>query len=148
MKRSVRRLSRDIGGASAVEFALLAPILLMLAIGIAKFGIVLNNYIMLTEATTEGARQLALSRGGATPRSSAVSAVQATTSNLASGSMTITTSVNGTACGTDSACQTALASAIGRGAAVTATYPCSIVVMGIDFAPGCSLSSTTTEMIE
>jgi Flp pilus assembly protein TadG len=139
---------KDSKGASAVEFALLAPVLFVLAVGIARFGIVLNNYIMLTEAVTDGARQLALARGSSTPYSAAVSAVQASASNLASGSLTITTSINGTACATDTACQTALSTASGNPAAVSATYPCSLVVMGVNFAPSCTLSATTTEMIE
>jgi Flp pilus assembly protein TadG len=148
MRRRLRQLARDCAGGPAIEFALLVPALLLLALGTAQFGIVINNFIMLTQASADGARQLALGRGSSTPRTSAVSAVTATASNLTTANITVTTSVNGTACTTDSACQTALNSAAGQPAAVTATYPCSLVVLGIDFAPNCRLSSRTTEMIE
>ena len=139
---------KDRGGASAVEFALLAPILLVLALGIAQFGIVLNNYVMLTEATADGARQLALSRGSASPYTNTVNAIQNAANNLTAGNITITTIVNGTACTSDATCQTALSSASGQAASVTATYPCSLVVMGVNYAPSCTLSATTQEMIE
>jgi Flp pilus assembly protein TadG len=147
MTRRLLSLARDRAAATAVEFALLAPVLLVLLMGTAKFGIALNSYVMLTEATADGARYLALSRGAATPYTSTVSQVTATASNL-TGTLTITTSINGTACGTDSTCQTALNTAGGLAAKVTATYPCNLTVMGVDFAPGCTLSSSTTQMIE
>ncbi len=141
-------LAHDRDGASAVEFALLAPILLMLAIGIAQFGIVLNEYIMLTDGVRNGARQLALSRGGTTPYTTTVNQVRNSASNLTQSSITVTMTVNGTACATDTACQTALSSALGQAGAVTATYPCTLQVMGINYLPSCTLSSSTTEMIE
>jgi Flp pilus assembly protein TadG len=147
MTRRLLTLARDRAAATAVEFALLAPILLVLLMGIAKFGITLNSYVMLTEATADGARYLALSRGAATPYSGTVSQVTGTASNL-TGTLTITTTINGTACGTDTACRTALNTAVAQPARVTATYPCNLTVMGINFAPGCTLSSATTLMIE
>ena len=148
IRRSPRRVAGDRSGASAVEFALLAPILLLLAVGMAQFGIVLNQYIMLTEAVRDGARQLALARGNSTPYTSTVNQVKSSAGTLAAARLTITTTVNGTACSTDSTCQTALSSASGQAAAVSATYPCQLRVMGINFVSSCTLSSSTTEMIE
>jgi Flp pilus assembly protein TadG len=139
---------KDSAGASAIEFALLVPVFLLLAVGTAKFGMAINSYIMLTEAAADGARQLALSRGSTTPYTNAVSVIQSTASNLTVASLTITTAVNGTACTTDTACQTALNSASGRPAVVTATYPCDLEVVGVNFAPNCTLTSTTTEYVE
>jgi len=43
-------------GASAVEFALILPILIILVFGIVEFGIAFNNYITITHAAREGAR--------------------------------------------------------------------------------------------
>lgn len=43
-------------GASAVEFALILPILIILVFGIVQFGIAFNNYITITHAAREGAR--------------------------------------------------------------------------------------------
>ena len=148
MTRRTFHILRDPSGASAVEFALLAPILLMLAIGIAEFGLVLNNYVMLTQGVGQGARILSLSRGASTPYTTTVNAVRNAANNLTSANITVTMSVNGTACANDTACQTALSSASGDAASVTATYPCSLIVMGINYLPSCTLSSTTQEMIE
>jgi len=47
-------------GASAVEFALILPILVMLVFGIFQFGIAYNNYIAITHAAREGARLAAV----------------------------------------------------------------------------------------
>ena len=47
-------------GASAVEFALILPILVILVFGIIEFGIAYNNYISITHAAREGARLAAV----------------------------------------------------------------------------------------
>ena len=47
-------------GASAVEFALILPILVILIFAIFQFGIAYNNYIALTHAAREGARLAAV----------------------------------------------------------------------------------------
>jgi len=49
-------------GASAVEFALLLPVLVMIVFGIFEFGIAYNNYIALTHAAREGARLAAVGK--------------------------------------------------------------------------------------
>jgi Flp pilus assembly protein TadG len=43
-------------GASAVEFAFVLPVLVMILFGIFQFGIAFNNWIALTHAAREGAR--------------------------------------------------------------------------------------------
>ena len=50
------RIIKSEKGASAVEFALILPILIILVFGIVEFGIVFNNYITITHAAREGAR--------------------------------------------------------------------------------------------
>jgi len=47
-------------GASAVEFALILPILVILVFGIFEFAIAFNNYITITHAAREGARRAAV----------------------------------------------------------------------------------------
>jgi hypothetical protein len=47
-------------GASAVEFALVLPFLVMILFGIFQFGIAYNNWIALTHAAREGARLAAV----------------------------------------------------------------------------------------
>jgi Flp pilus assembly protein TadG len=52
----VRVKQRNQKGASAVEFALVLPILLVLAFGIIEFSIALYDKAMITNASREGAR--------------------------------------------------------------------------------------------
>jgi Flp pilus assembly protein TadG len=145
-----RALADDVGGAAAVEFGLLAPLLFLLLMGIIQFSITFNNYIELTEAVRTGGRNFAISRASAsaTPYSSTVSAISGSAANLTAASITVTTSVNGTGCATDSACVTALSNAAGETASVTATYPCNLTVMGFNFLPSCTLSSQTSDLVE
>ena len=60
MKIKSIRIIKNEKGASAVEFALILPILIMLVFGIFQFGIAYNNYIALTHAAREGARLAAV----------------------------------------------------------------------------------------
>ena len=125
VRRDVRDLLRDRSGAPAVEFALIAPLLLMMIMGIIQFSITLNNYIELTEAVRTGARNLAISRAmaSATPYTTTVADISASAGNLTASNITVTMSVNGTACTSDVGCTTALSTAAGETATVTATYP-------------------------
>src|SRR3569833_668773 len=59
-------LSRDHGN-SMVEFALVAPMVMVLITGMFCFGIGINNYMMLTNAVGAGARALALTRNQTSP---------------------------------------------------------------------------------
>ncbi|MBA7549814.1 hypothetical protein ES705_42311 [subsurface metagenome] len=54
------RIIKSEKGVSAVEFALILPLLIMLVFGIVQFGIAYNNYIALTHAAREGARLAAV----------------------------------------------------------------------------------------
>lgn len=56
MKIKSIRLIKNEKGASAVEFAIILPILIMLVFGIFQFGIAYNTYITITHAAREGAR--------------------------------------------------------------------------------------------
>jgi hypothetical protein len=47
-------------GASAVEFALILPILIILIFGVFEFAIAFNNYITITHAAREGVRLAAV----------------------------------------------------------------------------------------
>ncbi len=51
-------------GASAVEFALVLPILTLLVFGIIQFGIIFNYYLSITHAAREGVRWAALEYNG------------------------------------------------------------------------------------
>jgi Flp pilus assembly protein TadG len=140
------RAVRDASGVAAVEFALLLPVLMLALTGMFVFGIALNNYVSLTNAAQAGALQLAVSRGDSKPYSDTVSAIQNVAPGLTPASLTITLTVNGTACASDATCNTALTSAAGKSAAVQASYPCSLVVMAVTYA--CTMTVNTTERIQ
>jgi Flp pilus assembly protein TadG len=142
------RLARDAGGTAAVEFGLIAPALLLVLLATIQFGIAMNNYLELTDAVRVGCRQFAIGGTGTTPMSSATSAVDAAAPNLTASSITLSYAVNGTACATDTACETALTAAAGESTTVTATYPCNLKVMGVNFASSCTLSSSTSDIVE
>jgi Flp pilus assembly protein TadG len=146
-------------GIAAVEFALIAPILLFLGVGFVQFGVVLNQYVELTDGVRVAARQLGLSRTDASPYSDTATALTNAGVNLNSANLNYYFCVNNTSgtctsgastqCTSDTTCASALTTAgAGLPVTVTATYSCSLVVMGHDFLPGCQLSSSTTEMIE
>jgi Flp pilus assembly protein TadG len=59
-------------GQALVEFALVMPILLLVLFAIIQFGLVLNNYITVTDSARAGARELALERGNNDPCDPAV----------------------------------------------------------------------------
>ncbi len=135
-------------GVSALEFALVAPVLFMLVFGIVQFGITFNNFLTLTDGVRAGSRVLAASRSSSTPWTSATNAIYASAPNLTKASVSITLSVAGTTCAGDTACATALTAAVGNSASVQGSYPCNLTIMGIDYAPNCTLKSVTTERVE
>ena len=146
--RPLSAIAHDRAGTSAVEFAFIAPVLMLLALGTVQFGLTINNYISLTEAVRTGARQLAVSRGGGTPYTDTVNQIYRSAPGLARANLTIALSVNGTSCATDTTCSGSLVGAQGQPASVLVSYPCKLAVMGHDFSPGCTLTSQTTERIE
>ncbi|HEY6981081.1 TadE/TadG family type IV pilus assembly protein [Reyranella sp.] len=141
------QISRDTGGVSAIEFAIVAPVFVALVTGMLKFGIALSHYLILTSAAAQGAMTLALSRGTSTPYTTTTTAITNAAPSLTSSSITITTRINGTACSDDSGCSTALVA--GQSAQVTLTYPCDLTVMGINYkSGGCTLSASTAQIVQ
>lgn len=65
MKRGPER------GAVAVEFALLAPVLIMILLGIMEFGRAYNVQISLTNAAREGVRVMAINNSESTAKAAA-----------------------------------------------------------------------------
>jgi Flp pilus assembly protein TadG len=143
------RAATDISGAAAIEFALVVPVFLLVVLGGFIFAIALGNYLSVSNAAYAGVSQLTLSRGLTTPYTTTVSAINAAANNLITGSLTVAVSVNGTACSTDAACQTALSTASSKQASVTVSYPCSLGVMQYNFASsGCTLHSSVVGLVQ
>ena len=143
-----KRAVRDTSGVAAVEFALLVPVLLAILVGMFVFGVALNNYVILTNAAQAGALQFAISRGASTPWTNTRSETFGAAPSLTQASLTITLKVNGTACASDTACQTALSANAGQPASVQALYPCSLIVLAVNYAPSCTMTVNTTERIQ
>lgn len=151
--------SRRERGQALIEFALVLPVLMLLVLGIIKGGALYNNYLQLTDAVRIGDRQLAIERGQTSPcgdaANEAISAVGSLTPSSISISMTenpeatgdparATYTTAGPPTGTG-ACPFTLVS--GSAATVTATYPCDLGLLGINFTP-CTLSASATQRVE
>jgi Flp pilus assembly protein TadG len=54
---TIRRRIRSQEGQTAVEFALIAPLLFVLLLGVVQFGIAFNHYLTITDAARAGARK-------------------------------------------------------------------------------------------
>jgi Flp pilus assembly protein TadG len=158
-RRFLQSLSGNRRGIAAVEFAMIAPVLLFLGVGFVQFGMVLNQYVELTDGVRVAARQLALSRTDASAYTDTLAAAGNATTNLNADSLNWYVCIDtaggtcasgaATRCSTNTTCTTSLTTAgAGKAVTITATYSCSLVVMGHDFLPGCRLSSSTTEMLE
>jgi Flp pilus assembly protein TadG len=121
---------RSESGQALVEFALVAPLVLILLFGIVQFGIAYNNALTLTDAVRAGARAAIVS-GPAGAAAAAQQAVLASAPDLNQ-----TQLKNGVTVSTTSTDVT-----------VKATYPYSISLLGVVVASG-TLSSSTTEGLE
>ena len=138
----LRRRNRE-SGQAMVEFALVLPVLLLILLAILKFGLLFENYLTLTDAVRSGARTLAIGRGTANACTPAVAQVKASAGSLNQSSLTVSTSTI-TFTSPDSC--TSLTS--GNAVTMSASYPCNLSIMGINFAPSCTLNASATERVE
>jgi hypothetical protein len=121
-----------------------------------QFGIIFYNYVLVTRATEIGARTLSISRLDPKAFTDVQATINQATSNIAG--LTITTSVNGTACSSDSGCQAALQSAHNAFAvppqpvSVTVSYGCSstsiVPAYLINLTGICPLTATMQTSVE
>jgi Flp pilus assembly protein TadG len=120
-------------GQAAVEFTLIAPVLLMLLLGIVQGGIAFHNYLAVTDAARAAARQ----------------AIEARVSNVTAADVTQTAKdAAGLDVGVDLQDPTdPLFAQSGSTLTVTVTYPYSINVLGFVVASG-NLTSRMTGRLE
>jgi len=142
-----RRRRGDEDGTALIEFALTAPVLLLLVTAIVSFGIALNNYLQLTNATNASAQALSISRGQTSdPCATTVSAFESAAPRLTQKSLNFSIALNGSTVGGTS-CPTATL-VESEPAQVTVTYPCNFSFI-YNFAPGsCTLSAQTAEAVQ
>jgi Flp pilus assembly protein TadG len=152
-------------GNALVEFAIVAPVMLMIMMGIIVIGSTMSNYLQLIEATSSAARTIAVSRSNTLdPCNTVASAVSGGAPMLNSANLTYTLVLNsslGANLGTygptkgsltcSSASYTSGAPSYlqqGGSAVVTVTYPCNLSIYGKNYWSGCTLQAQTTEMIQ
>jgi ABC-type multidrug transport system permease subunit len=97
-RRRLVRMSRDVRGVSALEFAIAAPVILAIGMGMLKFGVAMVHYLLLTNAAAQGAQTLALSRGTSTPYTSTTTSIANAAPSLTLAQITTTVTINGVAC--------------------------------------------------
>jgi len=134
-------------GIAALEFGILAPALFLIIIGGIKFGFAINQYMIVTAAAQQGAQTLSMMRGNsANAYTTAHAAVTAAATMLTgTGTLTVSMSVNGTAC-TSSSCTINTA---GQTASVTVSYPCDLTIMGTNFGgTTCRVSATSAAVVQ
>jgi Flp pilus assembly protein TadG len=139
-------------GQGLIEFALVLPVLLMVATGITSFGIVFYRYITLTDAVRSGARTLSLGRGQTSPNDPCTQATNQTVSsaidvNLKPSDVTIV--VNGNAIPQPQACDGTGADWIqGNQVTVSAQIPYSLDIFGVININTGFLHASATDAIE
>jgi len=157
LARRVRTLlHRGEQGQSLVEFALILPMMLLLATGIMVFGLAMNNYLQLTNAVSVGARTVAISAGATLdPCATAANAIIAAAPGLNAASFTFSYTFSGNPYSTNSCASSSYSSgaakelASGSTATVTATYPFNLSVFGAVFSQSHAvLSATSSELVQ
>ena len=127
---------RDQKGQTAVEFALITPLLITILLGIIQMGIAFHNYVTITDAARAGARKAIVARftGGSTATTEA--AVRAAASDLNQSKLGVAVT------------PTTLTTA-GSTVTVTATYPFTIDIplLGLSVFSG-NLTATAKEDLE
>ena len=136
-----------------VEFAIVAPIMLTLIVAMAVFGVAFDHYVALTFAASNAAQQLAISRGQTsdpcktTSAAAFQSAPQLNSANIKFSILLGShTSASGQANPSCSGDQQYLVQS--NNAQVTATYPCNLQIFGVNPAPSCTLSASSSVAIQ
>jgi Flp pilus assembly protein TadG len=125
-------------GQTAVEFALVAPILIALLLGIVQAGIAFHNYLSVTDAARAVARKAILVRFTPLTQTQVNQIAQNASPDLDPGSLNATV----TADPTDPTFTTA-----GSTITVTVTYPYHLQLFGIPVVDG-TLTSTMKDRLE
>jgi Flp pilus assembly protein TadG len=156
VERVRTRLGGGEEGQSVVEMALVLPALLFVLCGMLVFGIYFNNYLTLTEAVAAGAQRLQQIRSTTgDPCNDTFNALSAAAPNLNSSKIVMYIYLNGgsnintgsgsllNSCTSETS---TLMNMMGDPVKVTATYPCSLAILGVNFGPSnCLLTASMTE---
>jgi Flp pilus assembly protein TadG len=132
-------------GQALVEFALVLPILLMIATAITSFGLTFYRYITLTDAVRSGARTLSLGRGLQDPCTPAKMQTVNSAVDVGLQQNQVTLKVNGNACSNGT---TGTDWVQGNQATVIAQIPYSINIFGVITVNNGTLTASATDAIE
>ena len=151
--KQAREHTRPESGQSAIEFAIVVPLLLTLVVGVGVIGLAVNNYLALTYATNSGAQLLSISRGQTTdPCQTASQAVFSAAPQLTQSSLKFSIVLGGSTVTTNSANPSCSGSqqylVQSAKAAVTVTYPCNLDIIGVNPVPNCTLTAQTTTFVQ
>ena len=159
-QRVFARLRNGDEGNAIIEFALVLPVLITVLLGIFIVGIIFNNQIILTQAVGGGAQylqSLSTSATGIDPCALTNTYIAGAATTL-TGTITVKVSINGgtgvTTCSLADITPTAGAS---KTIAVTGTYPCNFVILGVNIMAanvvagtnptGCQISAKSAVVI-
>lgn len=151
--RTLHRLLRCEDAQNMVEFAFVLPLLLLAVTGVLWFGIALNQYQILTNAASAGARAFALSdnTGQTDPCNYTVSVIQGAASTLTASLMTIKWTYTpsggtGTSYSYPTTCS-GISMHSGDSVQVTLTYPVTINVFSFG-TNKLTLTAQTSELVQ
>lgn len=148
-----------------MEMAVIMPLLMIMLTGIFSFSLALHQKLQLAEAVSAGGRVLALERSQANPCTDTANAIYAAAPGLAPSKLTLSITVGSTTGGTitggttysaaQGSAPTCTAAGQGGGSAlvagwgrqITATYPCSFAVYGMNLG-SCNIATQVTEVIQ
>jgi Flp pilus assembly protein TadG len=139
LREAFARFRDDSDGSQMVELAMILPVLMLMMVGVLTFGLTLNNYLELTQAANNAARQIAATRPVVTsttlypvtyngtsyadPCAFAVGVLKSSAPTLNAANVTTTVTIGGTGY-TSGTCSGADANLSQGGyATVSATYP-------------------------
>jgi Flp pilus assembly protein TadG len=134
MRRQAHIDPRSERGQAAVEFALVAPVLIALLLGIVQAGIAFNHYLAVTDAARAAARRAVVARFDGTTVADIAQAAKDAAGGLDVG-VTVSDPTDPNFTQSGSTLQ------------VTVTYPYSINLLGWSIASG-DLTSTMTDRLE
>ncbi len=147
---------KDEEGQSLVEFALVAPILIAVLMGIFEFGIAFYNQLQLTQAVGQGAlylqQQDPANSGITDPCASAFTYIKNSAPSLNPNNITLTVTMGSNPPITGSSCSSDISEfAAEEPVTIQATYPCNITLFAVNLDHisawnfNCTLSAQVTE---
>jgi Flp pilus assembly protein TadG len=124
-------------GQAAVEFVLVAPLIIVLLLGVLQMGIAFNNYLTVTDAARAAARKAIVARVSGLTTADITQAAQTAASDLDGSKLGVSVADTSDPTWTTP----------GSDITVTVTYPYSINLLGWVVASG-NLTSTMTDRLE